>query len=948
VAGDSAPYPECDVIVPAFPFHDGKATNSLVGRDREIVTLHALFDECVQGKGIVAVIHGPVASGKTALLQAFAGQAIEAGAILLGAVASRAERDLTLGIVDQLFRGGPWPAAVTSRVARLSQSRALIAARPDERPDERQETVGVELAGVFEELRALLSRLSRDRPLVIAVDDLQHADLASLQFLSYLVRRAGTSRMLTVLTECPQTLPASRPLHAEILRQGNCRTIPLAMLPPSAVDRLLAECLDVTAARRLAPACHAATGGNPLLVTALGQDSLAARGLSPAEPAAGGAFGSAVVACLHRYEPPLVELGQAAAVLGEEATPGLLAEMLDLTPESAARGADALSTSGLLDSVRFRHETGRQAVLGDMTADERAALHSTAARTLHRSGASPATVARHLLAAGKTQAGWTVPVLQEAAGQALADGEPDVAIGYLRRAESEATDERQRAAIRFSLVCAEWPTDPERAARHLAELVAHARTGLLDGDRVVELAHYLLWVGDRSSAEEVLGVPAAGVSSAPAGFPAPHPAIRSPMDFLYPGLATRGRPGVDGSSQGSPPPTGSASRPGPPRPAPAGADGDATVIVAERILAERSPNDRTLTAITTALMLLICEDRLDQATAWCDLLRQESESSRGGRLGHAVLTGISAMIEMRRGNLPGAEDQARTALTMMTKGAWGVAIGGPLSSLLLATTANRKHEDAAACLRTPVPQAMFGTFHGLLYLYARGEYHLATGRPRAALADFADCGKRMAAWEFDLSGLVPWRTKAAEAHLDMGDDLRARELVKEQLSGGGSRFPRTHGISLRTLALTGHPAKRRTALLQEAAEVLRDSGARLELAHTLIALSNAHLASGEHGRAHRAARQARNLAEQCGAQALRTALGKIDVDLREPRSGVDKKLVAQLSDAEQRVAMLAADGYTNSQIAHKLFITVSTVEQHLTRVYRKLGVTGRAELPIEV
>ena len=58
-------------------------------------------------------------------------------------------------------------------------------------------------------------------------------------------------------------------------------------------------------------------------------------------------------------------------------------------------------------------------------------------------------------------------------------------------------------------------------------------------------------------------------------------------------------------------------------------------------------------------------------------------------------------------------------------------------------------------------------------------------------------------------------------------------------------------------------------------------------------------------------------------------------------------MLALLSDAEQRVAALAAYGYTNAQIAHKLHITVSTVEQHLTRVYRKLGVSGRAELPIE-
>jgi DNA-binding CsgD family transcriptional regulator len=284
---------------------------------------------------------------------------------------------------------------------------------------------------------------------------------------------------------------------------------------------------------------------------------------------------------------------------------------------------------------------------------------------------------------------------------------------------------------------------------------------------------------------------------------------------------------------------------------------------------------------------------------------------------------------------------------MLTKKAWGVAIGGPLSSLLLTTTASRKHEDAAACLRMPVPEAMFGTFYGLLYLYARGEYYLATGRPRAALADFTDCGNRMMAWGLDLPGLVPWRSKAAEAHLVMGNSLEARELSKEQLAQVGSRFPRTRGISLRALALTSHPTKR-TALLRESAEVLRDSGARLELAYTFTELSNAHLALGEYGRAHWAARQARNLAERCGAQAPKTMLGKIDPDRQESPNGVDTNLLAQLSDAEQRVAMLAAYGYTNGQIAHKLYITVSTVEQHLTRVYRKLGVAGRAELPIGV
>ncbi|MFB8236688.1 helix-turn-helix transcriptional regulator [Kitasatospora purpeofusca] len=55
-----------------------------------------------------------------------------------------------------------------------------------------------------------------------------------------------------------------------------------------------------------------------------------------------------------------------------------------------------------------------------------------------------------------------------------------------------------------------------------------------------------------------------------------------------------------------------------------------------------------------------------------------------------------------------------------------------------------------------------------------------------------------------------------------------------------------------------------------------------------------------------------------------------------------------LSRAELRVAELAARGRTNRQIAHELFLTVSTVEQHLTSSYRKLGVKRRADLPVHL
>jgi DNA-binding CsgD family transcriptional regulator len=849
-------------------------------------------------------------------------------------VGSRAERGLPLGIFDQLLRDGPLPDAISGPVVELLDARALTAvpAAPE------SGLISPAAARVFEGLLNVLVALSEGHPVVLTVDDLQYADVASLQCLSYLARRASASRILMVLAECTQALPTDRLLHAEILRQGNATSISLGPLSLPGVEDLLGEHLDATAAKRLAPSCYAITGGSPLLVHALGQDARAAAAGGPATPVPGSAFRSAVVACLLRYEPATVEFAQVVAVLGENATPHLLAELLGISAESAAYGIGALTVSGLLEAGGFRHEVARQAVLQHMTADERAAMHGRAARALHETGVEPATLARHLIEAPRSGEPWTVPVLREAAERAIADGDPSRAIIYLRRAEDQCDDDRQRAATKFALACAEWPINPESAARHLTDLVTDTRAGRLDDGCTVELAYYLLWLGETDTAADVLRTTDRARSATEAGRAELQAGpVRSPLSFLYPEFARRDRNSAMSRRR---PVAANCQR------QPHGTI-DVGLIAAERILQECGVNDPTLASVTTALMVLICDDRLDRAAFWCGALMEEPGASRKGVLWRSVLTGFRAAIEIRWGNLEASESLARTALAMLSRKSWGVAIGVPLSSLLLSLVANRKFGEAAECLRTPVPEAMFGTPYGLLYLHARGEYCLATGSPQAALTDFTDCGERMITWGLDQPGLVPWRTKAAEAYLAVGDNLKARELSREQLAQVGSRHSRTQGISLRTLALTSHPSKR-IAMLRESVEVLQDSGAQLELAYTFSDLSNAHRMLGEHSRARWAARQAWNLAERCGAEALKAALSKTDTDVPEPGNGEGTRLLSELSDAEQRVATLAACGYTNNQIAHKLFITVSTVEQHLTRVYRKLGVAGRAELPMNV
>jgi DNA-binding NarL/FixJ family response regulator len=63
------------------------------------------------------------------------------------------------------------------------------------------------------------------------------------------------------------------------------------------------------------------------------------------------------------------------------------------------------------------------------------------------------------------------------------------------------------------------------------------------------------------------------------------------------------------------------------------------------------------------------------------------------------------------------------------------------------------------------------------------------------------------------------------------------------------------------------------------------------------------------------------------------------------RTGLTRSLDRELTPTELRVAELAAAGAQNKQIAGELFVSVKTVESNLSRVYAKLGIRTRVELP---
>lgn len=93
----------------------------------------------------------------------------------------------------------------------------------------------------------------------------------------------------------------------------------------------------------------------------------------------------------------------------------------------------------------------------------------------------------------------------------------------------------------------------------------------------------------------------------------------------------------------------------------------------------------------------------------------------------------------------------------------------------------------------------------------------------------------------------------------------------------------------------------------------------------------------------RGARPGREVRRRALVDDLRADLTSAGARPRRVETGLDA-----LTPAEYRTAVLAAEGLTNQEIADRLFVTRRTVELHLTRVYRKLSLSGRADLPAAV
>jgi DNA-binding CsgD family transcriptional regulator len=913
----------------------------LIERDETLAALARVRDEAFAGRGGLALVGGPVAVGKSALLDRFIGDAAGAGALPLTAIASDAESGLPLGVLAQFVFGSQLPGAHRDRISDLIGEGAE---RLGGAPAEESARLTAAQAQVADRLCALLVELSAAAPLAVVVDDVHHADPASLACLGYLARRVRDTRIAVVLAHGDSAGHPGSGFLLGVQRQPHCRTLAVAPLTPDGVRRMVATRLGQDEGDGVTPpaaAWHQATGGNPLLVNGLIDDLRAPHaGSRDAELIIGDGFPKAVLAVLRRGGDQMLAAAQGIAVLDGTAS---LDRLLAADADGTASTVRELTRAGLVADGRFRHPAARSAVLADLDPGLRAALHRRAAELGYADGAPATAVAEHLRAARDASADWAVSTLEEAARQALADGRVNAAIEYLRLACDSCRDEVHRARLRTILVRAEWRINPAAPAQRLSSLLDTMRAGHLAGTDAVVLAKALLWHGRVDDATEVLTLLADSravldpetVTELRATRPwmrcsyAPLleyiPSADAGFDERAVSATAEVRRRLDASAA-----LDSVLTSGP---------SERVVEEAERILRATRLEGMGMDSVESALLALTYAEHPRRAATWCDkLIKQALAREAPGR--HARLSAIRSEISMRQGDLTSAEEHARLGLEIIPAEAWGVVLGGCLGSLLMALTAMGRHDEAAETLNLPVPETMLQSRFGLHYLQARGRHSLASEDFDGALADFQYCGDLMGRWSMDAPGLIAWRTDAAETFLRMGETDRARTLLEEQLARCDRRVsPRTHGNALRLLAAC-HELRQRPMLLRHAADVLQESGDSYAVALALYDLTTAFHELGEPRRARVIGRQAWSIANECHADPLCRLLAS---DSGQPEADTSAA-ASVLSEAERRVADLVALGLTNREISKRLYITVSTVEQHLTHAYRKLNVSGRADL----
>jgi DNA-binding CsgD family transcriptional regulator len=929
----------------------------LLERESELGSIAELVARTRSGSGGILLIRGAAGIGKTELLRAACGLARDSGVRVVTGRGTELERDLPFGLVRQLADRVLVNEGESGRAELLAGPAAGAVTRVVEAPASGATADDPALL-VSHGLFWLIANLAARGALLLAVDDAHWCDPASVRFLAYLAPRLDTIPVLLAI--------AARDEHetlSALPRDPATTTIEPPALTARAVAVIVRARLSAGAHEQFCRACHEITGGNAFYLHQLVDELLAQRftgaqaeaprvlELGPATVAA------AVLVRLSRLPAAARELARSVAVLGEQAEHRHVLGLAELDQSAAVEAIAALAGARLIEDarpLRFVHPIVRNAIYRDLTSSERAAAHRRAARLLMADAAPGELVAPQLVLADPSGDPAAVHALRDAAAGALARGAPDAAVAWLTRALAEPPPAGTRASVLFELgraqALAHDPAALERLAAaldssdepHLRALAARLLARILlvtarwpDAFAVLDRAVDALGESDRELALALAGDRAFAARLTPAA----HGRRRDDFDRLRRLVGDSiGHPdspaertavtqiAVDRTSLCEPAANVVALARG--------------ALANGRLLAEETADSPTY---MVAVSVLLYADHLDDAAELFGAAIEDARA-RGSVTGFVMGCCFRAHAEFRRGNVAGAEADARASLESDVK-PLPQMLPMQISALLdaLAERGELHAAEAELAARGMVGE-LTDDYHAAHMLESRARLRLAQSRPGEALVDALDAGRRQELMQMPNPAIVPWRSTAAFAAAATGDRNRAVELAETELElARAFGAPRAIGLALRASALVG-ARTRRLHCLEEAAEVLADSPARLDHARALVDLGAALRHEQRRVPARDPLRRGLDMALTAGSVALATrASEELAASGAKPRR---QRItgVAALTPSESRIARMAAANMTNSQIAQALFVVPRTVEMHLTSVYRKLSINSRGEL----
>jgi DNA-binding CsgD family transcriptional regulator len=905
----------------------------LLGRERERAALEGLVEGVRGGQSRVLVLGGEAGIGKTALLEHLVARA--SGARIARASGVESEMELPFAGLHALC------APMLDRLGDLPgpQRDALgTAFGLDDGATPDRFMVGLAVL-------SLLADVAEDEPLICVVDDAQWLDRVSAQTLAFVARRLLAERvgLVLALRADDDHLFAGLPeLAVEGLREDDARRLLDATIPgpldERVRDRILAE-----------------ASGNPLALLEL------PRGRSPT--AVAGGFGLPTSLPLAgrleeefaRRLEPLPDVTRRLLVLAAAEPVGdvpLLhraAARLGLEPAEIAP-AEAAGLIEVATRVRFRHPLVRSAAYRSATADDRRRAHGALAdatdpqvdpdrRAWHRAHA----------AAGPDES--VAVELERSAGSAQARGGVAAAAAFLARATELTPDAGLRggralaaAQAMFESASAEaaldllgvaelCPLDPlqrARLARLRGEIVFALRRGrdapplLLDAatrleplDPALAREAHLEALGAAMYSGRLSGSSAVrAAAEAARAAPAPPDPPRS-IDLVLDGMATRF---TEGPGAGVPP--------------------------LRRAL--EAFRDETLDGHeATMRWLVLCP--VVQSLAVFELWDDEAFAAiatRGARL--ARETGALAMLPVTLTYLSGvrlfAGEFADTAALLHEAAAISAATGNvqlAYAPLLLGVW--RGEPGAAQALIDAAVESAAARGEGrVLALGAYGSAVLNNGLGRY---DAALDGALRAVEDDDQGYAAHALTELVEAATRTGrSEQAAAALVRLEDRAHAADTDWALGILARSRALASEDDAAE-ALHQEAIERLERTRMRVELARARLLYGEWLRRESRRVDAREQLRAAHDAFTRIGSEAFAERAGRELLATGEtvPRRSAETRDV--LTPQEAEIARLAADGRSNPEIGAQLFISPRTVEYHLRKVFAKLGVSSRHDLP---